>query len=300
MTAELDRAVAILREGGLVAFPTETVYGLGADASDPEAVARIFAAKGRPPGRAISLLLGRVRNPAAWAHWTDGAERLATAFWPGPLTLVLPRTSRVPDIVTGGLDTVGLRVPDHPVALDLLDAFGGALATPSANRSGSLSPTTAQHVRDDLGDAVPLVLDGGRCTLGVESTVLSLVGEPRVFRAGALGVEALEAVLGQPIHAPAGATHGRVTTPVEVLDGPALRQRLADAPDSAVLWWGDDAPQAAHLRALAADPAAVGRDLFDALRALDGAGAPRLLVRSVPDAPEWAAIAARLRALTRT
>jgi len=196
--ATLDRAVGILRAGGLVAFPTETVYGLGADATNPEAVGRIFTTKGRPLGHPLIVHIGSADVIDAWADDVPPVARvLADAFWPGPLTMILRRTERVPDIVTGGRDTVGLRVPDHPVARALLAAFGGGIAAPSANRYGRVSPTTAGHVRADLGDDVDLVLDGGPCTVGVESTIVDLTGdEPEVLRLGGVAVERLTEVLG--------------------------------------------------------------------------------------------------------
>jgi L-threonylcarbamoyladenylate synthase len=194
----LARAAGILRDGGLVAFPTETVYGLGADATNPDAVARIFATKGRPVGHPLIVHLGTADLLDAWADEVPPSARLlADAFWPGPLTLILRRTDRAPDAVTGGRDTVGLRVPDHPVARALLEAFGGGIAAPSANRYGRVSPTTAAHVRADLGADVDLVLDGGPCTVGVESTIIDCTGsEPEVLRAGGVGGDRLAEVLG--------------------------------------------------------------------------------------------------------
>ena len=193
----LDDAVIALKRGGLVAFPTETVYGLGADAVNEAAVRRIFEAKQRPPGRPISILVGPGVDPARYTHWTPAAQALADAFWPGPLTIVLPRTEVVSDVVTGGQDTVGLRMPDHPVALGLIEAFGGGLATPSANTSGASAPTTADEVRADLGASVDVLLDGGTSRLGLASTVVSLaVDPPVVFRLGSVGLDALEQVLG--------------------------------------------------------------------------------------------------------
>jgi len=186
----IKEAVRILRDGGLVAFPTETVYGLGADCDNAEAVAKIFAVKGRPAGRPLTIHIGPSADPASWCHWTAAAQVLADRFWPGPLTLVLPKRG-VADIVTGGLPTVGLRAPDHPLAIQLLEAFGGGLAAPSANRSGYPSPTLASQVRDELGDGVDLILDGGPTTIGVASTVLSLVDEPRILRLGTLTQEVL-------------------------------------------------------------------------------------------------------------
>ncbi|GAB6194861.1 L-threonylcarbamoyladenylate synthase [Lysobacter xanthus] len=203
--AAIERAVRVLRAGGLVAFPTETVYGLGAAARDATAVAKIFAAKGRPADHPLIVHVPSVEALARWAsHVPDAAKRLAAAFWPGPLALVLPRAPGVPDAVTGGLDTVALRMPRHPVALALLQAFGDGVAAPSANRYGRVSPTLAEHVRDELGDRVDLVLDGGRCDVGVESTIVDLSGEtPVLLRPGAVTVAMLEGVLGTPVR-PAG------------------------------------------------------------------------------------------------
>ena len=206
MTLAVEEAAAILRGGGLVAFPTETVYGLGADAANPEAVARIFAAKGRPANHPVIVHLGSVEQLTDWA--TDippAAYRLAQHFWPGPLTLILKRHARVSDAVTGGQDTVGLRVPGHPIALALLAAFSGGIAAPSANRFGWLSPTTAAHVRTGLGASVDYVLDGGPCRVGIESTIIDLSGDyPRLLRPGTITAAGIEAVLDKPLAAPAG------------------------------------------------------------------------------------------------
>lgn len=197
----IDDAVAVLRRGGLVALPTETVYGLAADAENELAVRRIFAVKGRP---ATHPLIVHVPEASALERWASevpqGARRLAEAFWPGPLTLVLRRSDRASDAVTGGQETVALRVPAHPIALELLRRFGGGLAAPSANRFGSVSPTTAEHVRADLGSEVDLILDGGPCTVGVESTIVDLSGTaPAILRPGGLPGEEIERVLGQPV-----------------------------------------------------------------------------------------------------
>lgn len=203
----VDQAAAVLRAGGLVAFPTETVYGLGGDARNPAAVARIFSAKGRPADHPLIVHLADAARLGAWAREVpEAAWRLAEAFWPGPLTLVLPRLAGVPDAVTGGLDTVALRVPSHPVALALLAAFGDGIAAPSANRYGRVSPTSAEDVREELGDAVDLVLDGGRCTIGIESTIIDLSSAtPRLLRPGAITKHALRRVLGSPVGMPSDA-----------------------------------------------------------------------------------------------
>jgi L-threonylcarbamoyladenylate synthase len=194
----LARAVELLRAGRLVAFPTETVYGLGADATNEAAVARVFEVKGRPADHPLIVHLAGVEALDAWAIDVPALARtLAAACWPGPLTLVVRRSTLVPDAVTGGLPTVGLRVPAHPVALDLLRAFGGGIAAPSANRFGTVSPTTARHVRDGLGDRVDLVLDGGPSTVGVESTIVDVSGdEPAILRPGGIPREVLEAIAG--------------------------------------------------------------------------------------------------------
>ena len=199
--ADISVAVAALREGGLVAFPTETVYGLGADAANPEALRRLFAVKGRPATHPVIVHLGEPDEIDEWAiDVTDVAHDLARACWPGPLTLVLRRSRRVPDEVTGGRDTVGLRVPGHQLALRLLREFGGGVAAPSANRFGRVSPTTAADVRADLGDDVDVVLDGGPCDVGVESTIVDCAsGEPAILRPGGVGPERLEHILMRPV-----------------------------------------------------------------------------------------------------
>jgi len=197
-------AVDALRRGALIGLPTETVYGLGADAGNPAAVAKIFAAKQRPADHPLIVHLHRVAQLARWARDIPAlAWKLAEAFWPGPLTLVLPRAATVSDGVTGGLDTVALRVPAHPLALDVLEAFGGGIAAPSANRHKKISPTTARHVREELGDAVEVLLDGGPCRVGIESTIVDLsTGLPRLLRPGAITAQDLERVTGKPVESP--------------------------------------------------------------------------------------------------
>jgi L-threonylcarbamoyladenylate synthase len=194
----------VLRAGGLVALPTETVYGLGANAEDPVAVARIFQVKGRPPSHPLIVHIAAADQLDDWVEEVPATARLlAEHFWPGPLTLVLRRGHRVPLEATGGLETVAVRVPDHPVALTLLSVFGGGVTAPSANRFGSVSPTTADHVRAELGDAVDFVLDGGSCQVGVESTIVDVTGEtPSILRPGGVTCEDLEAVLGHPVAVP--------------------------------------------------------------------------------------------------
>ena len=178
----IQQGAELLRRGELVAFPTETVYGLGADATNQTAVRKIFAAKGRPSTNPLIVHIADAAIAQRYASaWDERAEKLAMHFWPGPLTLVLPKSAEIVDEVTAGLPSVGLRVPDHPLALELLRAFGGAVAAPSANRSNRISPTLADHVRQEFGDAIPLIIDGGPCRVGIESTVLDLTGEPRIL-----------------------------------------------------------------------------------------------------------------------
>ncbi len=198
--ADITRAVDALRRGRLVAFPTETVYGLGADAAHPDALARLYAVKGRPAEHPVIVHVAEPVQLAEWAaHVPRAARLLADALWPGPLTLVVPRAARVPDGITGGGDTVGLRVPDQPVALALLRAFGGGIAAPSANRFGHVSPTTAADVRADLGDDVDVVLDDGPCRVGVESTIVDCTADELVIlRPGGVTRERIEEVSGRP------------------------------------------------------------------------------------------------------
>lgn len=201
MRTALPQALSVLRSGGLIALPTETVYGLGADASNELAVRRIFAVKGRPSTHPLIVHVADLTAARQWASsFPRAAELLAQAFWPGPLTLIVPRSARASDAVTGGQETVGLRVPDHALTHELLTLFAGGIAAPSANRFGHVSPTTAQHVRDELGDQVDLILDGGASSIGVESTIVDVAhGPPRVLRPGGVSREDLERVLGEAV-----------------------------------------------------------------------------------------------------
>lgn len=204
--AGLTRAAALLRNGALVAFPTETVYGLGADATDDMAVARIFEAKGRPQFNPLIVHVTGMDAARAIARFDDAADRLARAFWPGPLTLVLPRRadSGIAPLVSAGLDSIALRMPAHPLARDLLGRVGRPVAAPSANPSGRISATTADHVRDGLGERVAAILDGGACPVGLESTIVGLLPDPVLLRPGGLPAEAVEACLGAALGLPDG------------------------------------------------------------------------------------------------
>jgi L-threonylcarbamoyladenylate synthase len=283
--AILAHAVELLRAGRLVAFPTETVYGLGADASNPDAVARIFAAKGRPAHHPLIVHLAAADAIDAWAiDIPPLARTLAAACWPGPLTLVLRRSARVPDAVTGGLATVGLRVPAHPVALALLRAFGGGIAAPSANPFGTVSPTTAAHVREGLGDRVDLVLDGGPSTVGVESTIVDLSGdEPAILRPGGLPREALEAIAGVPLPIREGgdvrapgmlAAHYAPDARLELVEPAAQPQRAAtlrrEGRTVGVLAFAPGGPiEDATVVELGANEEEAARRLYAAIRELD-------------------------------
>ena len=278
-------AVAILRRGGLVAFPTETVYGLGADATDPLAVRRIFAAKGRPSTNPLIVHVASATLAQRYATaWPAAADRLAAAFWPGPLTIVLPREATIADEVSAGRGTVGLRVPNHPVALELLAAFDGPVAAPSANRANHVSPTTADHVRSELGDRVDLILDGGPCAVGIESTVVDLTGDrPALLRPGGVSREQLEAVVG-----PVEIVHGSAASP-----GQGSRHYAPVTP-AYRFEPGDAVPFDVVILRCGTDPTTYARTLYARLRDLDRLGATAIYVEMPPAEPAWAAVRDRL------
>jgi L-threonylcarbamoyladenylate synthase len=305
-------AAAVLRAGGLVAFPTETVYGLGADALDPAAVRRIYEAKGRPAFNPIIVHVASEEHARRLARqWPAAATRLAHHFWPGPLTLVLPKEVSVPDIVTAGLDAVGIRVPAHPVALALIRAADLPVAAPSANRFTQLSPTTAEHVAQALGDRVDILLDGGSARVGIESTVIDLTGEPRLLRPGMIPVAALEAVigpLGRGAPEPQGDAPRLSPGQVERHYAPRARLRLVarkelESPTGAHLAGSigilvhSDVPVSSGTLSirLPADADGFARGLYAALHQLDDAGCERILVELPPDEPAWSAVHDRLR-----
>lgn len=311
--AHLAQAAAWLKAGRLVAFPTETVYGLGADAGNAEAVAGIFAAKGRPADHPLIVHLPDVGALARWSRAAPpAAYRLAEAFWPGPLTLILQRASLVPDAVTGGQDTVGLRVPDHPVALALLAAFGGreggGLAAPSANRFGRISPTSAQAVHDELAGRIALILDGGPCRVGIESTILDLsTGRPRLLRPGAIGPQALAEVLGEwpeqggrdaPRASGTLEAHYAPRTPLRLVTRDALPAVLAQmAGRRCALYAFPPVPDVAdcYFQTAVQDPAVYAQALYATLRRLDAADFELILVEAPPETPAWLAVFDRLR-----
>jgi len=307
---DIAQAARLLARGELVAFPTETVYGLGAHARDPDAVRRVFEAKGRPVDHPLIVHLLSAEALEDWAADVPAdALRLADAFWPGPLTLVLPKHPSVPGEVTGGQATVALRVPAHPAALALLEASGEGLVAPSANRFGRVSPTRPAHVEAELGDRVAAIIDGGACRVGLESTILDLSGSaPRILRPGMLGAERLGAVLGRvPAAAARGEgprASGRLTahyataTPLEVVPAADLRKQVAATPGAvAVLTFGaeeEPAPGVAVWDLLPPDPVTCAQVLYARLRELDGAGHDRILVVAPPEGPAWTAITDRL------
>lgn len=304
--AAVQEAAARIRAGGLVAFPTETVYGLGAHALDADAVRAIFTAKGRPATNPVIVHVTDARAARALVRtWPALAERAAAAFWPGPLTLVLPRAEGVPDAVTAGLDAVALRVPAHPVAQALLAASGVPIAAPSANRSNAVSPTTAAHVQASLGARAGLILDGGPCAVGLESTVLDLTGAaPVVLRPGGVPLGALREVLGTvTLAARRVAENEARVAPGQMARhyAPGARVQLyhgappapVATPFGAIVRTGD-VPGATPLVRLPADPAGYGRGLYAALHAVDAAGCQAVLVELPPMDDAWAAVHDRL------
>lgn len=279
---EIERAAALLRAGGLVAFPTETVYGLGANALDEAAVRRIFEAKGRPNSSPLIVHVSTIEMARGLAsEWTDNAERLARRFWPGPLTIIVPKKSHVPDLVTAGLPSVGLRIPAHPMARALIEAAQIPIAAPSANRFTELSPTTAEHVPEGLAD---LVLDGGPCTVGIESTVISLAGPtPRILRPGMITQTQIEQLIG-PVEIGGGAEspgqHPRHYSPrTPIFLGPPPEQGRG---------------RHLTLARMPRDASSYAERLYRVLHELDQQGYDWISIELPPDTPQWAGIRDRL------
>jgi L-threonylcarbamoyladenylate synthase len=308
---EIRNAVGVLRAGGLVAFPTETVYGLGADASNPEAVKKLFAVKRRPADHPVIVHVADAVQVANWAaEIPEAARRLAKKFWPGPLTLILKRARKVSDVVTGGQDTVAVRVPKHPVAEHLLGVFGGGIAAPSANRFGRVSATTAEHVKREFGKEVECVLDGGEADVGIESTIVDLSGAaPRLLRPGWITAGAIEDALGRKLgapdaHAPRApgtlAAHYAPRTPLMLAEGDLLIEIVASLTRQgkrvAALSCSAAQPVNPALTWLAAprEARAYAHALYANLRQLDEAGCDMLIVEKPPQTAEWAAINDRL------
>lgn len=291
----LDQAAALLRAGRLVAFPTETVYGLGANALDPQAVLRIFAAKRRPATSPLIVHVDSLEMARRYCTaWPSAAQILADRHWPGPLTLVLPKTPDIPSEVTAGLPSVGLRMPAHPIALELIRRAGCPIAAPSANRFMSLSPTSAEHVRKSLGDAVDFILDGGSTPVGIESTVLSLAApQPTLLRPGMIGRDEIEALIGPVLLAtdPAAGPHA----------SPGLHARHYSPRTPLFLVYNGALPPAGrgvylkHGLNMPAEPKLYAAALYATLHQLDEQGLDWLAVEAVPLETAWSGIGDRLR-----
>lgn len=299
--ARKEQALNLWRSGGVVAFPTETVYGLGADARNGEAVAHIYALKSRPRFNPLIIHVADTTIAKRYVEWTPMAEALAR-FWPGPLTLVLKRKGEIADITAAGGDTVGVRIPAHPVTHALLEAFDGPIAAPSANRSGRISPTTAQHVEREFGADLPLIIDGGACIVGLESTVIDVSGEkPCLLRPGAITRAMLEEALGQPLHEAPG--DDRLKSPGMLAShyapGKPLRlNATACEAGEGLLAFGPDVPAAETVLQLSAtgDLNEAAANLFACLRALDEhPHVTRIAAMHVPDMGVGEAINDRLR-----
>lgn len=311
----IKQAAQLLRAGNLVAFPTETVYGLGADASNPTAVGEIFKAKGRPADHPLIVHIADVDRLSDWAETVpESALKLAEHFWPGPLAMILPRHHRVPLAVTGGQQTVGVRAPNHPVALALLTEFGGGIAAPSANRYCRISPTQATHVEEELGNRVDMILDGGPCQVGVESTIIDLsTATPRLLRPGQISVEAIESILQTRIDIPNAQQTGDIrapgmldihyapTTPAfrcssEELAG-QIQMRISANQTIGVLTYRSNvtAHKLLHNIHLSDQPHHYARHLYAALRELDHQKTHILLIEQPPITEAWRAINDRLK-----
>jgi len=316
---DIIEAADILRAGGTVAFPTETVYGLGADVSNAHAIQKIYSIKQRPVDHPLIVHIGDLSQLSYWAEEIpESAWTLAHHFWPGPLTLILKRSSRIPDYITGGQNTVGLRMPAHPVALALLNALGPekALAAPSANRFGRISPTTAKHVWQELGKNVDLILDGGACEVGLESTIISFHEHfPHILRPGGITASALETALQRPLLlATADPTirtsgslpsHYAPATPLRIHSTELIKQHASAMGAQnfravVMSWSGIDLTSlctyaSIQVYSMPTDPILYGRQLYATLRHFDQAGLDYLLVEAPPDLPDWLAIADRLK-----
>ena len=306
MTTGIARGAEILRRGGLVAFPTETVYGLGADAANRAAIERLYAVKQRPADHPVIVHFASAEKAFTWAREVpDVARKLAQRFWPGPLTLILKRSALAKDFITGGQDNIGVRVPAHPVAHELLAAFGAGVAAPSANRFGLVSPTTAEHVRADLGSDVDLVLEGGPSEVGIESTILDLSGaHPVLLRPGKISRAEIAAVIGaveektasSPRHSGGLERHYAPRTPGRLVPTHELDREIAKLKERvAVLAFSRPDERVDFWLRMPRDAHAYAQKLYAALRELDTAGCDTILIEAPPQAPEWAAVHDRLR-----
>jgi len=309
--SELDAAVQALRDGDLVAFPTETVYGLGAHAGHPVALRRIFELKGRPLSHPLIVHLDSVRYLSRWAREVPSvAEQLAAAFWPGPLTMVLPRAFNVHPLITGGQDTIAVRVPSHPMAQQLLTAFGGGIAAPSANRYGRVSATRAEHVREEFGEELRVVLDGGDSKIGLESTIVAcLDGGVRLLRPGAITLSQLRGVVGELLTDRGGdaprtpgshRAHYAPATPLSIIGADDIEQLASElsATGLRIAVLAQRAPLRAHQFVTWINagirPDAFAHELYSHLRALDRSACARILVQAPPPGERWDAVRDRL------
>lgn len=308
------QATTLLKAGKLVAIPTETVYGLGADALNSVAIQKIYAAKGRPSTNPLIIHLANAEAMIDWAiDIPDDAWKLAKAFWPGPLTLILSKHPRVPLCATGNQQSIGLRVPNHPITLALLQTFGSGVAAPSANRYGRISPTTPNHVQEELGDKVDFILEGGPCTVGIESTIVSMIGKPRILRQGGIGLEALkihiaiddETLPVSTIQVP-GQHHSHYAPlkPLYLIDLPTLKE-LRQATTLKALRRANamgfsEAPSSLKpylntwIKA-SSDPIIYAHELYANLRMLDKTPGDYMIIENPPNTPAWLAIRDRLQ-----
>lgn len=316
LSINIQQAVNLLQSGKLVAFPTETVYGLGADAKNPAALMKIFQAKGRPMDHPLIVHLASPSQLDEWvSEMSPAALLLATAFWPGPLTLIFKKAPQVLDLITGNQETIGIRIPHHPVANMLLTQFGSGLAAPSANRYGRISPTTADAVREELGTAVDLVLDGGQCAVGVESTIVDVSGDtPVILRPGMISAAQIETILQQAVmrgkqNAPrVSGSHASHYAPVtytcllDTNDIPQFINQIAaeDLPIAILLLKTKLLPRdKIDCIAMPIDPAQYAHDLYATLRVLDKKNYKKIIIEKVPDYSEWDAIRDRLMRASR-
>lgn len=308
----LAEAVALLKQGEIVAIPTETVYGLAANAANPLAVAKIFAAKGRPANHPLIVHLADINLLSQWAKIQNPfIEKLASHFWPGPLTLILPRQPGVSDVVTGGQETIGIRFPSHPIMREILLELGGAVAAPSANTFARISPTLAEHVDEDLGAVIPLIVDGGQCSIGIESTIVDLSGEKvRILRPGIITPHEISAVLGVSVEIEnpgslrvSGAlySHYAPKTSLQVIEADQLKSKIQDqikmGHSIAVLAYSQpfENDPLVEWNRLTFDPNIYAHELYAVLHQMDNKSHAMLYVEALPDEEKWAAIRDRLK-----
>jgi L-threonylcarbamoyladenylate synthase len=309
----IEQAVELLRQGKLVAFPTETVYGLGADATSARAIRRIFAAKGRPSTNPLICHVANESMARQYArHWPAAASAIAKKFWPGPVTIVVAKTASIPPEATAGRPTVGLRAPNHRLTLDLLRGFGKPIAGPSANKSNHISPTTAQHVLDELGAAVDLILDGGPCTVGIESTVLDLSGDrPAILRPGGVSRQQIESIIGHvdvitatvsPDSAAVSpgqqARHYAPRTPAIRVEPSELDSISPEGRGFILLYLRRGFDPSESIIMMPSDPSAYARDFYAMLRRLDGISLWQIVIEMPPDEPAWVAVRDRITRAT--